>query len=162
MPGLELPGVFLLRELSDGAAIKRHIEQENPASAVIIGGGYIGMEMADVLRGRGLAVTVLERLEQLRDSGKLVEAQRLEQRTKYDVEMIRELGYCQGIENYSRYLSGREPGDFVGSTPTSITGPVVQRQRRLRDMQESDGSSPSGITQNRKTVCRCFGSTPAW
>ena len=63
--GMELPGVFLLRELSDGAAIKRHLEQEHPASAVIIGGGYIGMEMADVLRGRGLAVTVLERLEQL-------------------------------------------------------------------------------------------------
>ncbi|MFK8018184.1 MAG: excinuclease ABC subunit UvrB [Pseudomonadales bacterium] len=52
-----------------------------------------------------------ERLEQLRNNDKLVEAQRLEQRTRYDLEMIRELGYCQGIENYSRYLSGREPGE---------------------------------------------------
>ncbi len=52
-----------------------------------------------------------ERLKQLRDNSKLVEAQRLEQRTRYDVEMIRELGYCNGIENYSRYLSGRNPGD---------------------------------------------------
>ena len=51
-----------------------------------------------------------ERLAQLRDNDKLVEAQRLEQRTRYDMEMIRELGYCQGIENYSRYLSGRDPG----------------------------------------------------
>ncbi|WP_045859428.1 excinuclease ABC subunit UvrB [Teredinibacter purpureus] len=51
-----------------------------------------------------------ERLEQLRDNNKLVEAQRLEQRTKYDLEMMRELGYCNGIENYSRYLSGRDPG----------------------------------------------------
>jgi excinuclease ABC subunit B len=51
------------------------------------------------------------RLEQLKDAGKLVEAQRLEQRTKYDMEMIRELGYCTGIENYSRYLSGRAPGE---------------------------------------------------
>lgn len=50
------------------------------------------------------------RLEQLRDNNKLVEAQRLEQRVKYDVEMMQELGYCTGIENYSRYLSGREPG----------------------------------------------------
>jgi excinuclease ABC subunit B len=50
------------------------------------------------------------RLKQLRDHGKLVEAQRLEQRTMYDMEMIMELGYCSGIENYSRYLSGREPG----------------------------------------------------
>jgi len=47
----------------------------------------------------------------LRDIGKLLEAQRLEQRTQFDLEMIAELGYCQGIENYSRYLSGREPGE---------------------------------------------------
>ncbi|HDY81414.1 MAG TPA: excinuclease ABC subunit B, partial [Halieaceae bacterium] len=53
---------------------------------------------------------LVERLVQLRDNDKLVEAQRLEQRTRYDVEMIRELGYCTGIENYSRYLSGRKPG----------------------------------------------------
>ena len=52
-----------------------------------------------------------ERLKQLRDNGKLVEAQRLEQRVKYDVEMMQELGYCNGIENYSRYLSGRPSGD---------------------------------------------------
>lgn len=52
-----------------------------------------------------------ERLKQQRDNGKLVEAQRLEQRVKYDVEMMQELGYCNGIENYSRYLSGRPPGE---------------------------------------------------
>ena len=51
-----------------------------------------------------------ERLRQLRGEEKLVEAQRLEQRTLYDLEMMRELGYCNGIENYSRYLSGREAG----------------------------------------------------
>lgn len=50
------------------------------------------------------------RLKQLRDNNKLVEAQRIEQRVKYDVEMMQELGYCNGIENYSRYLSGRDPG----------------------------------------------------
>ncbi len=51
------------------------------------------------------------RLEQLRSTNKLVEAQRLEERTRYDIEMILELGYCSGIENYSRYLSGRNPGE---------------------------------------------------
>ncbi|MEP4148515.1 MAG: excinuclease ABC subunit UvrB [Halioglobus sp.] len=51
------------------------------------------------------------RLDQLKDNQKLVEAQRLGQRTKYDMEMIRELGYCQGVENYSRYLSGRKAGE---------------------------------------------------
>lgn len=52
-----------------------------------------------------------ERLQVLRDLNKLVEAQRLEQRTNYDIEMMVELGYCSGIENYSRYLSGRNPGE---------------------------------------------------
>jgi excinuclease ABC subunit B len=51
------------------------------------------------------------RLEELRSANKLVEAQRLEQRTLYDVEMMAELGYCNGIENYSRYLSGNQPGE---------------------------------------------------
>lgn len=52
-----------------------------------------------------------ERLEQLEQAGKLVERQRLEQRTRFDIEMMLELGYCSGIENYSRYLSGRAPGE---------------------------------------------------
>ena len=52
-----------------------------------------------------------ERLAQLRDAGRLLEAQRLEQRTNFDLEMMLELGYCSGIENYSRYLSGRAPGE---------------------------------------------------
>ncbi len=51
------------------------------------------------------------RLNELHAAGKLLEAQRLEQRTRFDLEMMAELGYCSGIENYSRYLSGREPGE---------------------------------------------------
>ena len=58
-----------------------------------------------------------DRLAYLRETEKLVEAQRLEQRTVYDLEMMVELGYCNGIENYSRYLSGAEPGE---SPPTLI------------------------------------------
>src|SRR3712207_2925725 len=51
-----------------------------------------------------------ERLEYFRRRGELLEAQRLEQRTLYDLEMMREVGYCNGIENYSRHLDGRAPG----------------------------------------------------
>jgi excinuclease ABC subunit B len=51
------------------------------------------------------------RLSQLHEAGKLVEAQRLQQRTLFDLEMMNEVGYCAGIENYSRYLSGRTPGE---------------------------------------------------
>ena len=50
-------------------------------------------------------------LKQFRDNDRLLEAQRLEQRTHYDIEMMREIGYCTGIENYSRYFDGREPGE---------------------------------------------------
>ena len=62
-----------------------------------------------------IKVELKQRLEQLRSLNKLVEAQRLEQRTLFDIEMIYEVGYCSGIENYSRYLSGRDDGE---SPPT--------------------------------------------
>ncbi len=62
-----------------------------------------------------IKIELKERLEQLRSVNKLVEAQRLEQRTLFDIEMILEVGYCSGIENYSRYLSGRAQGE---SPPT--------------------------------------------
>ena len=52
-----------------------------------------------------------QRLKDFRDNGRLLEAQRLEQRVHYDVEMMREIGYCSGIENYSRYFDGRRPGE---------------------------------------------------
>jgi excinuclease ABC subunit B len=58
-----------------------------------------------------IKVELRQRLEQLRSLNKLVEAQRLEQRTLFDIEMIMEMGYCSGIENYSRHLSGRGPGE---------------------------------------------------
>ena len=58
----------------------------------------------------GIEGELAERLEILRGQGKLLEAQRLEQRTRFDMEMMREIGYCSGIENYSRHIAGREPG----------------------------------------------------
>ena len=58
-----------------------------------------------------IKVELKERLAYLRKTEKILEAQRLEQRTLFDLEMIKELGYCSGIENYSRYLSGRAPGE---------------------------------------------------
>jgi excinuclease ABC subunit B len=57
-----------------------------------------------------------ERLKYFKDNGKLLEAQRLEMRTRYDLDMLREVGYCNGVENYSRHLAGRE----AGSTPSCL------------------------------------------
>lgn len=67
---------------------------------------HMVLEAADKIK-----VELDGRLEQLRSADKLVEAQRLGERVRYDIEMMRELGYCNGIENYSRYLSGRPPGE---------------------------------------------------
>ena len=57
-----------------------------------------------------------QRLQQMKEQGKLLEAQRLGARTRYDMEMLLEVGYCSGIENYSRHLTGRQPGE----TPTTL------------------------------------------
>ena len=54
---------------------------------------------------------MIKEVEQLRKDGKILEAERLKQRTSYDIEMMREIGYCSGIENYSRYFDGRNPGE---------------------------------------------------
>lgn len=59
----------------------------------------------------GIRVELRERLKELKAAGKLLEAQRIEQRTMFDIEMLQEMGYCPGIENYSRHISGRLPGE---------------------------------------------------
>ncbi len=59
---------------------------------------------------KSIEIELKERLEEMRNLEKYVEAQRLEQRTRFDLEMMREVGYCNGIENYSRHLAGRPPG----------------------------------------------------
>src|SRR6202162_1154918 len=64
----------------------------------------------------GIEIELDDRLRFFRDNGKLLEAQRLEMRTRYDLDMLREVGYCNGVENYSRHLAGRE----AGSTPSCL------------------------------------------
>ncbi len=63
-----------------------------------------------------IEVELEDRLKHFKDAGKLLEAQRLEMRTRYDLDMLREVGYCNGVENYSRHLAGREPA----STPSCL------------------------------------------
>ena len=80
--------------IGDVAILRRSAKQDDDH----VGEDHIKIELKD-------------RLDQLRSLNKLVEAQRLEQRTLFDLEMIMEVGYCSGIENYSRYLSGRSSGE---------------------------------------------------
>ena len=65
---------------------------------------------------------LVDRIREFEDSGRLLEAQRIAQRTRYDIEMMREIGYCQGIENYSRYFDGRKPGDAPYTLLDYFTG----------------------------------------
>jgi excinuclease ABC subunit B len=78
-----------------------------------------------------------QQLDYLNQSGKLLEAQRLEQRTKYDLEMLKEVGYCNGVENYSRHLTRRQPGD-----PPSCLIDYFQHQDWLLVMDESHVTVP--------------------
>ena len=90
-----------------------------------------------------------QRLADLRDNNKLLEAQRLEQRTLFDIEMMLELGYCSGIENYSRYLSGRDPGD---AQIRGVRGPLTAdnlrfgNSARLRDRALRRGGRAGGAS----------------
>lgn len=76
-----------------------------PASQYAVGGDKMQAALSMIERD------MQDEVKAFRDSGKLLEAQRLEQRTTYDLEMMREIGYCSGVENYSRYFDGRSPGE---------------------------------------------------
>ncbi len=90
---------------------------------------------------------LVERRTQLESEGKLLEAQRLHQRTMFDLEMIREIGYCHGIENYSRHLTGRRPGeppptllDYLPSDALIIVDESHQTVPQVRGMFAGDRS----------------------
>jgi len=76
-----------------------------PASHYVVGSEKLESALREIEKDAESEVKALE------DAGKLIEAQRLKQRTSYDIEMMREMGYCNGIENYSRYFDGRKPGE---------------------------------------------------
>ncbi len=83
------------------------------------------LEAITAIRGE-----LAERLAQLEAEGKLLERQRLEQRTRFDLEMLREIGYCHGIENYSRHLSGRAPGRAAADAARLPAGGLPADRRR--------------------------------
>lgn len=101
-----------LEEISEintltGQKIRKNLERIMiyPATQYLTEDGDIERIIAEIQKDK------LEEVKAFEDKGKLLEAQRVKQRTEYDIEMIREIGYCKGIENYSRYLSGKKPGE---------------------------------------------------
>lgn len=102
----------------------------------------------------GIEAELEERLKWFRQQGKLLEAQRLEQRTRYDIEMIREIGYCQGIENYSRHFDGRAPGeppytllDYFPDDFLLVIDESHQTIPQLRAMHEGDRSRKTSLVE---------------
>lgn len=86
------------------------ILQEMDQIAIYPGSHYVSTDEKKKIAVKAIQEELLERLKNLSDNMKLIEAKRLEQRTYYDIEMIEEIGYCQGVENYSRHFTGRPEG----------------------------------------------------
>jgi len=108
-----------------------------------------------------------ERLYELRSKNKLLEAARLESRTKYDIEMLREMGYCHGIENYSRHLSGRPPGsrpscllDYFPDDFLIIIDESHVTIPQLRGMYEGDRSRKETLVEYGFRLPSCLDNRP--
>jgi excinuclease ABC subunit B len=88
-----------------------HASQRVPRFTVYPSSHYVTPRATTLRAIEAIKVELGERIEHFQKSGKLLEAQRIEQRTRFDLEMLNELGFCKGIENYSRHLSGRKEGE---------------------------------------------------
>ncbi|OAO79996.1 Excinuclease ABC subunit B [Anoxybacillus flavithermus] len=97
-------------------ALTGHVMAEREHVAIFPASHFVTREEKMKLAIENIEKELEERLVELREQGKLLEAQRLEQRTRYDIEMMKEMGFCSGIENYSRHLTLRPPG----STPYTL------------------------------------------
>ncbi len=91
--------------------LRGKVERRVGKTAIYPASHYVTTEERIKIAIDGIRAELKERLEELRTQNKLLEAQRLEQRTLYDLELLHEMGFCPGIENYSRHLTGRKPGE---------------------------------------------------
>jgi len=97
--------------ISEIDPLRGKVTQRLDKIAIYPGSHYVTTQERMRSAIENIQIELAERLEELRSQGKLLEAQRLEQRTLFDLEMLQELGYCPGIENYSRHLTGRMLGE---------------------------------------------------
>ena len=88
-----------------------HASQRVPRFTVYPSSHYVTPRATTLRAIEAIKIELAERIEHFQKAGKLLEAQRVEQRTRFDLEMLNELGFCKGIENYSRHLSGRKEGE---------------------------------------------------
>ncbi|MBI3610769.1 MAG: excinuclease ABC subunit UvrB [Nitrospirae bacterium] len=115
----------------------------------------------------GIEAELEERIRFFKSEGKLLEAQRIEQRTQFDLEMIREVGYCHGIENYSRHLSGRRPGeppptllDYFPSNYLQIIDESHATVPQIGGMYEGDRSRKKNLVEYGFRLPSAFDNRP--
>jgi excinuclease ABC subunit B len=115
----------------------------------------------------GIEAELALRVKQLQDSGKLLEAQRLNQRTQHDLEMMLEVGYCSGIENYSRHLTGRAPGqsnytlmDFFPDDYLIVVDESHVTLPQLRGMYAGDRSRKENLVEHGFRLPSAFDNRP--
>jgi excinuclease ABC subunit B len=92
-------------------ALRSTVLRRLPRAVVFPASHYVTQKTTQQKALQTIRAELSQRIDFFRDQGRLLEAQRIEERTHFDMEMIQELGYCNGIENYSRHLTGRRPGD---------------------------------------------------
>ncbi|MCB9602334.1 MAG: excinuclease ABC subunit UvrB [Sandaracinus sp.] len=100
-----------IERLTEIDPLRGTVLRELDRYAIYPGSHYVTPEEQRAKAIHSIRAELRERLEELQDAGKLLERQRLEQRTSFDLEMLEQIGHCQGIENYSRHLSGRKAGE---------------------------------------------------
>jgi excinuclease ABC subunit B len=130
------------------------ISRKVPRFTVFPGTHYVTPKERTIEAVDHIREDLRNRLKELRDAGKLLEAQRLEQRTMFDMEMMKEVGYCAGIENYSRYLSGRAPGeppptlfDYLPDTSLLVIDESHQTIPQLGAMYRGDRSRKETLVE---------------
>jgi excinuclease ABC subunit B len=131
------------------------ILEEKQTTIVFAASHYVASQERQQAALKSIEAELEERLAELHRAEKLLEAQRLEQRTRYDLEMIREVGYCQGIENYSRHFDGRSPGqppytliDYFPADFLMVVDESHQTIPQLRAMLEGDRSRKHNLVEH--------------
>ena len=147
-----------LRGITTGAVTEAHVY---PASHYVTPAAQLERAID------GIMEELRERLGFLKTRGKLLEAQRLEQRTLFDMEMLRELGYCHGVENYSRHLSGRKPGqnpptlmDYLPKDALVILDESHVTAPQIRGMYPGDRSRKEALVEYGFRLPSAFDNRP--
>ncbi len=143
------------------------ILEEKRTTLVFAASHYVASRERQEAALKTIEAELEERLAELHRNDQLLEAQRLEQRTKYDLEMIREVGYCQGIENYSRHFDGRQPGqppytliDYFPGDFLMVVDESHQTIPQLRAMLEGDRSRKQNLVQHGFRLPSAFDNRP--